>query len=1614
MHYYGGDGPADYFGLFADRLAQKLESGDHKPVCAMSQGTSGDLHWMDYGQPNKGRNVSVYTDGLVTIAAQALKEIEYQNDPPLGMAEQTITLSRRLPDAERLRWADQLLGEMGKRRPKNRPEVYAEQARFIDENPTETLVLQALRIGDLAITALPNEVYSITGLKLKARSPFPDTFNIELANGAAGYIPPPHQHDLGGYTTWPARTAGLEVEAEPKIVDSLLGLLENLSGKARRDPQPQHGVYAQAILAEKPLAYWRCEEFEGGKLADASGKNRTGRIEGGIAYHLPGPEHTSFSGSARNAALQLAGGTATASIPEARSLSFWFWNGMDSAVRGNTGDLVQKNGEELRLKIGGHEDGKGRGRLILQGSGQKFAGSTELGLRSWHNVVISRDGGTVRVFLDGNPSPEIEAKVPAKTPTAKWRFGGELPIEGRIDEVAFFSRVLSAKDAERLYRASGMTAPPEPLPPPSIVKRGATNDYAGVVAATKPIAQWRLRDSARDAGPGAHHGTIEKGVQLEQAGDTFTSGRMRAEIEEIDDTYTVTFWFRNSLPNQSRPVTGYLFSRGVDGLKSADGDHLGIGGTHSSAGRLIVYHGNTTSKLLSGKSDLEPDSWHHVAMIREGERIRVHLNGNPKPEIDGRLPRSYPEQHPQFFFGGRSDNFANLKGRLDEVALFDRVLTSKEIAAHFRTVRLTPVSASAASLSAKSGKESEPLDPDDSIKSIHIRKGYRIELVAAEPLVQDPVAIDWSPDGKLWVAEMADYPLGLDGKGKPGGRVRVLEDTNDDGRYDKSTVFLEGLNFPTGVMTWQDGVLVTAAPKILFARDTDGDGKADEQRAVIDGFSEGNQQLRVNGLRRGLDNWIHCASGAHHGGYGKGNAVSMGENRLVLGSRDFRFRPDQGLIDPQSGPSQFGRNRDDWGNWFGVQNSMPVWHYVLHDHHLRRNPHFLSPSPKQLVLPRYSPVFPAKAPQERFHGFEQSGKFTSACSTSVYRDELLFPRGEERHVFTCEPFHNLVQHNVLRPDGVTFEGSREGSESDMDFVASKDRWFRPVMVRTGPDGALWIVDMYRYMIEHPQWLPEKGKDALRPFYRSGDDRGRIYRVIPEGKEPRDWSFSDRDLVEQLESPNGLVRDMAQQLLIQQERAASIKKLRDTIQKSGNALARLHALCALDGLGELRGPDLRFDDPHPGIRRESVRLAAAVDDLDVAELVSLTGDSAKPVQLELANTLGYIDDIRASEALAILAGSDDSWISAAAMTSLHAGNIDEVLSHAESQVLPGLLRQALALDRREAAESALTKFLKDASKPDGFNVVSEWLTARKIQSLDAIQAGPIREVAESAPAIAFDSRSDLQARLASIRLLHLFPDKPTKDLLASAEPLEIQSEAVSALTFRNSDDAAILLKEWENHSPALRSVILNRLLSRPGWTNALLDQIESGVVQRGELDASMRERLAKSANAEIKKRAGQLLAPPEDRAKVLARFRPALKLEGVAKAGRTIFEQRCATCHQFAGLGREIGPNLGAITNRTPEALFVSILDPNAAIEAKYGLYIAKTKSSQTHAGMVASETGVQITLLGADGVKVDLLRNDLAELKSTGISLMPAGLEADMTHQELADLIRFLQKPEEN
>ena len=1601
MHYFGaGPVSADYFGKFATGIGGRIGAGDAAFVGIMSQGTSGDSHWMDYSQPKTDITSDQYADGLMRIAAEAYRKIEHRDSGSIAMAEATLKLRRRVAEAARLEWARKIAEPMGDRVAANQPEVYAREQLILAAEPERELKLQALRIGELGITAIPNEVYAITGLKLKAWSPLRATFNIELANGGEGYIPPPEQHVLGGYTTWAARTAGLEPQAEPRIVETVLGLLEKVSGEKRRKVVDEHGAYARAVLGAKPLAYWRMNEFAPPTAFDASGNGNDAAYdwERGVAFHLLGVGNgmgassqpsfttTAFSGASQlNRAPHFAGGSMRAELPKLGgdfTVSFWMWNGLDPKARATTGIAFARGGERLGITGTSGEPG----RLFFAGAAP-LVGKTTLLWKDWHHVALVREGMRVSVYLDG--APELLGEAAAKAQGAALVFGDT--FEGKIDEAAVFDRALSAAEIAAQYRASG--PPPRAILPQPVAARPAarvdmpapkfTDPYKSALAALQPITGTKAPGSA----------------------------------------FSVSLWFRNDLANTERAVTAYLVSRGPAGDVQAPGDHLGIGGSYREGyeGRLMYYNGNARHETLLGPSVIAPGSWNHAVFVRDGARVAAFLNG--QPEFSGQAEVVAPDAR-DLFFGARSDHFAPLQGAFTEVALFDRALTAAEAARLFKTAEL--------SAPAFVSESPAPLSPAESLRKIHVPAGFKVELVAAEPLLLDPVAFDWDERGRLWVVEMADYPLGMENNGKPGGRVRVLEDTDGDGRYDRSTLFAEGLNFPNGLLTWRDGVIVTAAPNIVFLRDANGDGRADEQHVLVSGLQEGNQQLRANGLRWGLDHWVYVAAGGHHGKYGvdtKLKSVRTGEEVLV-GSRDFRFRPDTGALEPQSGPTQFGRNRDNWGHWFGSQNSNPLWEYVLPDQYLRRNPHVgVAETRVQLLTPANPPVFPASPLEKRYHSFEQSGHFTSGCSGMVLRDTQLF-RAHEIHGFACEPFHNLVQHARLTHSGVTFTAHRATGEGPFDFFASEDRWTRPVMVREGPDGALWVADMYRYMIEHPQFLPPVGKEELLPHYRAGEDRGRLYRVSREGapafRAVRFDKMSTAEVVAALDSTNGWQRDKAQQVLLWRGDNAAVAPLQ-ALTTSANPLARLHALCTLDGLGALEPAMLTraLSDKIPGVRENALRLAETRFTSEVlAAAVRLADDADAKVRLQLAFSLGASSDALAGETLARLlrANAVDPMI-VAAVTSSATPHLRALARVGEPR--EPLLNTALGLHDREA----LAELLRPAFTPASLTRLLDLLAqhhlslealrgsaddalARSLAKADAVfaQAQSTASEASAAPAeriaaASLLSRSDGR-RADAIRALTAW--------LEPQHPASIQAAALRALGDTGAKEVpAALAQAWPAFSPATRAAALTAWMSREPWALDLVQRIERGELAASAVDTVQRARLLKHDSPRVRPLATKLFAAGTSaaRTKVVDDYRAALSLKGDAAKGRDIYLRNCALCHRRGSDGKDIGPDLASVVEHPPEKLLASILDPNADLQPGFNAYTCTLQSGEQIYGLVAAETANSVTMKLADASLKTVLRNQIATLQSQNLSLMPEGLEAAVTKEDMADLIEFLRTP---
>ena len=938
------------------------------------------------------------------------------------------------------------------------------------------------------------------------------------------------------------------------------------------------------------------------------------------------------------------------------------------------------------------------------------------------------------------------------------------------------------------------------------------------------------------------------------------------------------------------------------------------------------------------------------------------------------------------------------------------------------------------------------------LESFELREGLRLELVACEPEVMDPVAFDWGPDGKLWVVEMADYPLGLDGAGEPGGRVRFLEDRDRDGRFETSTVFLDGLSFPSGVLAWKEGVLVTAAPEVLFAADTDGDGRADRRETLYSGFVEGNQQHRVNGLRRGLDGWVHLANG-DSGGTVRSHRTGAS---IAIHGRDLRIRPEDGAVDASTGMTQFGRDRDDWGHWFGGNNSNPFWHFVLPDHALRRNPYLAVSHPRAevSVTPGNARVYPVSAIAERFNDPHTAGRFTSACSPMVYRDTLL-GRPFAGNLFVCEPVHNLVHREVRGSLGATFRSRRALGEETSEFLASRDPWFRPVMVRTGPDGALWIADMQRAVIEHPEWIPDEWEARLD--LREGHERGRIYRVLPADRMQREVpplaSMEAAELVDVLDHPNGWVRDTAQALLVERANQEVVGPLETMALGQGPALGRLHALCTLDLLGRLEGrvlAELLAQDeestgsvPAP-LLRHVVRLCEPHLSDQPAWIDALCALSTSPdcgVLLQLALTLGECEDEEAGRALARIAFQPhaDRFVIAAVHSSLVGPRLlgavrETARGTADEGVRAKFLRASIEVATASQDQSALAHALRVVLELepqaalvalDGLFAVLERtgrdFSALRQESSDDLRSSldALERVFAAARSVVSDGEADLESRQRALRLLTQGPDARPRDLavlaslLIPSTPLELQLAVTDRL--RDAGDARVpplLLEGWRSHSPSVRRRILDALLARKRWQVALVQALEEGEIGPRDVDTVRRQRLLELEDEGLRERANGIFAgsKPTDRTQLVGRMLGDLAgYAGDGERGRALFQQHCAACHARPD-GSVGGPDLGALLDRSDESLLTAILDPNRAVEARFVRYHAWTKAGLQFSGLLARETGNDVTLMDDEGLEHVILRSELEELRSSSLSAMPEGFEEAMTTSEFADLLAFLRE----
>ena len=950
-----------------------------------------------------------------------------------------------------------------------------------------------------------------------------------------------------------------------------------------------------------------------------------------------------------------------------------------------------------------------------------------------------------------------------------------------------------------------------------------------------------------------------------------------------------------------------------------------------------------------------------------------------------------------------------------------------------------------------------PTEPKKALATFSVAKGFRLEQVAAEPQVADPIALAFDENGRLYVVEMRGYSEERDDKLS---RIRLLEDTDGDGRFDKSEVFVDGLAWPTAIHCWEGGVLVADAPDVFYFKDTNGDNRADQRKVLFTGFGRSNVQGLVNSFLWGLDNRIYGATSSSGAEVTSPNVPKEGP--LLIRGRDFAIEPRSMSIAPVSGGAQHGLSMNDWGERFVSSNSDHIQQVMYEDRYLARNPYLAAPAPRRSIAAdgpqadvfRTSPVEPWRIIRTRLRvsgmvkgpiegGGRAAGYFTGATGVTIYRGDA-WPAEWSGLAIVGDVGSNLVHRKKLSPQGVGYTATRIDEKSE--FITSSDNWFRPVQFANGPDGTLYVCDMYREVIEHPASIPPLLKKHID--LTSGRDRGRIYRVVPDGFKqrplPKLGSASVAELVATLEHANGWHRDTAARLIYQRQDRKAVPLLEQLVAKGRTPQSRIHAAYALDGLNSLSTETLLqgLRDEHPRVRQHAVRLAEkATDAAEVrTELVRAADDPELVVRYQAAFSLGAIPAAMRIEPLVELArkGAGDPYVRVAILSSLHdgAGEALARLTNEETfcktpagqEMLRSLAAQ---IGRQQRPEDIATVLQTLGKLPKERSATLQLL----VQALAAKADGPLaRQIAAAtggraaevmqamladAQKAAVDHDRKLAERVAAVAQLRLGTYSEQRDLFAELlepmQPADVQAAALTALAaFDTPEIADLLLSRYQAFSPRLKSQATDVLLSRGAWVLSLLAAVEKGVVATGDLEASRLKLLTESKDQNIRSRATALLgkAPLSRRADVIAAYQDSLRLKGDAARGQEAFKKICAACHKLQGSGNELGPNLAAMKARGPEAILLNVLDPNREVNPQYLTYALLTTDGRTLSGMISAETATSVTLRRADNASDTVLRIEIEQLKSTGQSLMPEGLEKQIDKQTMADLFEFLRTVE--
>jgi len=926
----------------------------------------------------------------------------------------------------------------------------------------------------------------------------------------------------------------------------------------------------------------------------------------------------------------------------------------------------------------------------------------------------------------------------------------------------------------------------------------------------------------------------------------------------------------------------------------------------------------------------------------------------------------------------------------------------------------------------------EPLGPKEALATIQVPRGWKIEQIATEPLVQDPVNISFGADGKVWVVEMGDYPNG----GKP-GRVKWLSDDDGDGKLDKSVVFLDNLEYPAGAYAWRDGVVVACAPDVFFARDTNGDGVADERQVLLSGFALANTQHRVHGFTYGLDHKLYFGVGSDAKEINL-HAIDGSKKAVDIRDVDLALDADRRLLTTESGETQFIRSQTPYGEWFGNDNSHPIYHFVFDRHWIQKD----APRPRSLyqysTTPAISPeVFPLSQPLDRFNDPYTANRFTSACST-IFASGPGSGAAMDGAAIVCECVHNLVARFKMERDGISWKAVRFPEDQRSDWIRSTDPWFRPVRVANAPDGTIWVLDMYRRVIEHPTWIPEEW--LARLDVRAGQDQGRIYRVYQEGYKPTNKlsmaNASIDALVRMLGDESAAIADLAQQQLIWNH--ASNQKLTELLQtelrQSDSPRTRVRAIAILLYLNKMSSSDWRtaMEDKDARVLKFALHGMSRID--------SLPSDTSTLIRLALNSSHAKTDPSVAME-LVFMGGNyaPDAVNSVVQLLKTHHRVrgmdtlVDFVANEKVDNLVDALLFESddstnIYLERLIPRVSAQgqSRIVKSIEQSTGERPAWHYRFARQLskqtKTTTTISTSVLDSLHQQAKATLVREDSPAVSKNAALEFcLSKMSDASTEEmesLLNLAQRVvdkDFSGGILDGVYRLGSGTYSRLLKFCMDASPANKSKIVSLMVSQPKSSKLLLEAMVTNQLDLKSVQPSQIEYLRSQKDSELKKLVITLFGKDDatNRSELLAVYASQWPKDSSIENGRKMFEQHCVVCHRERDVQGEkqpsVGPALEALNHWTNEAWLVAILDPSRSVDTKYQRVLLRTTSDEVVSGLVLRDVNGTLEVMTTDGRVQQIDRSTIEEEKTSTLSLMPDGFEKVLTPQHVSDIVRFLR-----